>query len=332
MNNANIPDILSLARLSRNVTDLKTRMDTTRTEVVTGRYEDITAKTKGDVGAAHLLRKAIDDAKSSQSNLSIVESRAQITQATLGNIGSEGSRIATDLLAAVGRKDTSSIKILTEDAKVSLYSTFASLNTKLGERALFGGDETDRAPLANADILLTDIEAIMAGATDAADAKVQLDFYFDDPAGGFATTIYQGGTNRVALVEIGPGSRIDVSAKADDPAIKDIIRGLVSVAALNSATYADRDVTIQQSIGTVLDGDNKLVEQRASIGVNESRVAAAKARYEAEETVLTSLFNAKTARDPYEAASELQLLETQLEASYLMTARMAQLSLANFIR
>jgi flagellar hook-associated protein 3 FlgL len=332
MSDASVPDILSLSRLSRGVSDLKTRLNTTRTESVTGRYEDVTAQTKGNVGGALLLKKAIDDVKLFQSNLSLVESRAQITQVTLGNIGTEGSRIATDMLAAVGRDDESTIRNLAEDAKGSLVNTFASLNTKFAGRALFGGDETDRTPLAPPEQLIADIEAIMAGATDAADATAQLDTYFDDPTGGFATMIYQGSANRAPAVEIGPGVRIDVSAKADDPAIKDIIRGLATMAALKSATFADRDTVIVSGVSNVLDGGTRLTEQRAGIGVNEGRVAAAKARFEAEETVLTSLFNQKTARDPFEAASELQLLETQLEASYLMTARMARLSLTNFIR
>ncbi|NOX94782.1 MAG: hypothetical protein GXP04_06690 [Alphaproteobacteria bacterium] len=332
MSSTSVPDILSFTKLSRNVSGLRTRLDTTRTETTTGRYEDVTAQTKGDVGSVHLLKKAIGDVQYFQSSLLLVGSRAQITQTTLGNIGSQGSRIATNLLSAVGLEDESTVNILTGDARAALLNTFASLNAKFGERAMFGGDETDQAPLAPATQLIADIEAIMAGATDAADAQAQLDTYFDDPAGGFATTIYLGGTNRSPAVEIGPGVRIDISAKADDPAIKDIIRGLATIASLSSATFTDRDAIIANGIDNVLDGETKLTEQRALIGVSEARVEAAIKRFELEETVLARLFNAKTARDPFEAASELQLLETQLEASYLMTARLARLSLANFIR
>ena len=48
--------------------------------------------------------------------------------------------------------------------------------------------------------------------------------------------------------------------------------------------------------------------------------------------VLTQSFNQMTARDQYEAASELKQLETSLEASYTLTARLANLSLLNFMR
>ncbi|MBL4619810.1 MAG: hypothetical protein JKX88_06910, partial [Marinicaulis sp.] len=177
MSSTSVPDILSFTKLSLNVSGLRTRLDTTRTETTTGRYEDVTAQTKGDVGSVHLLKKAIGDVQYFQSSLLLVGSRAQITQTTLGNIGSQGSRIATNLLSAVGLEDESTVNILTGDARAALLNTFASLNAKFGERAMFGGDETDRAPLAPATQLIADIEAIMAGATDAADAQAQLDTY-----------------------------------------------------------------------------------------------------------------------------------------------------------
>jgi len=39
-----------------------------------------------------------------------------------------------------------------------------------------------------------------------------------------------------------------------------------------------------------------------------------------------------TSRDQYEAAAELKALEASLEASYMLTARLSQLSLMNFLR
>ena len=332
MTNISVPDVLSFSRLAQNVSDLKTRVDNTRTEAVTGRYQDLTTQLKGDVGGAQLLRKAIDDVKLFQDNLALAASRAQITQSTMGNIGSESSRIATELLSAVGRGAEATIDVLADDAKAALTVSFASLNAVYSGRALFAGDETNAPPLASVDQLIADVEAIMAGATDAADAEAQLDFYFNDPTGGFATTIYQGGAGRAPGVEIAPGTRVDASAKADDPAIKDILRGLVTIATSGSATFADVTTTITSGANQIFDAEAKLVDQRANIGINEARIAAAAARYEAEESVLSTLYNEKTLRDPYEAASELQLLESQLEASYLLTARMARLSIADFIR
>ena len=46
---------------------------------------------------------------------------------------------------------------------------------------------------------------------------------------------------------------------------------------------------------------------------------------------MTEAFNQMTARDEYEAATELESLQTMLEASYLITARLSKLSLTNYL-
>ncbi len=332
MSSVNAPDILSFSRLSRIITDIKTRSDITRTEATTGRREDITAATNGDVGGAHLLKKAVDDLKAYKSILTLAQARSQRTQSVLGGIGSDAVRIGTEALGASGREDQQALTAITADARGAVYSIFGSLNTIEAGRALFGGDVTDRPPLASADLLLADIEAIMAGATDAADAQTQIDFYFNDPAGGFATSIYLGGANKAPPVEVAPGVRMDVSATAADQPVKDLIRGLTTLATQGSATFADKPDIVDYGAKVALAADTTVINLRSAIGVGEARISDAMSRYDAEEAILTSLFNDKTGRDQFEAASELQLLESQLEASYLLTSRLARLNLTNFIR
>ncbi len=332
MSSAGIPNILSFSRLSRIVSDIKVRADVTRTEATTGRREDITAAMNGDVGGAHILNKAIDDTKSFQSLLALAQNRSQRTQSALALLGIDAVRIGTETLGASGRNDLPALEALASDARGTISTIFSALNTTDGGRALFGGDVTDRPPLASPEQLLADIDLIMAGATDTTDAQAQLDFYFNDPTGGFATSIYQGGLNKAPAVAISPGIRVDVSATAADQPIKDLIRGLVAIATHESATFPDKSGIVEYGATAALSADTSITDLRAVIGVSQARIGAALSRHEAEETILTSLFNEMTGRDQFEAASELQLLESQLEASYLLTARLARLTIADFIR
>ncbi len=332
MTNINAPDLVSFARLSRAIADIKSRADVARSESVTGRIQDVTAATNGDVGSAHLLKKAVDDAQKFQELLVVSQIRAQRTQTSLESLGGDAVRIGTEVLAASGRDDSYALSTLAADARAAVFNTFSVLNVTEGGRALFSGDASDRLPFGDPAQLLADVEAIVAGATDAADAQAQLDTYFNDPAGGFATNIYQGGVNKVAPVEISPGVRIDVSATAADQPIKDFLRGLVGIAVQGAASFGDADAFLQNNAATAIAADGDITELRGVIGVGEAQIASAISRYETEETILTSLFNDRTGRDQFEAASELQLLETQLEASYLLTARLARLSITNFIR
>lgn len=332
MTSINAPDILSFSRLSQQITDLKNRADAARAEATTGRRHDLTAATNGDIGGAHLLKKAVNDVQAYQTLLKLAQNRSQRTQIALGALGGEAVRIGSETLSAAGRQDQQAIAALSSDARAAISNIFSVLNTTDGGRALFGGNVTDRAPLAPPEAMLADIDAIVAGAADAANAQAQIDAYFNDPAGGFMSSVYQGGDQKAPPVEIAPGIRIDASATAADQPIRDLLRGLASIAAYPQASFADKNALLEDAAGASLSADAAITELRSVIGVGESRIAASIDRYEAEETILTSLYNARTSRDQFEAASELQLLETQLEASYLLTARLARLTIADYIR
>lgn len=318
--------------MSRNVADLKNRADVVRTETVTGRHEDITAHTKGNVGQAHLLKKAVDDVAAYQENLTFAIGRASATQTSLDSITTDSSRISTSALAAAERDDFAVLRTSANEARAAITTIFAALNGSVGGRALFGGDVAEQFPLTSPEQLLTDIETIVGGAADAATAEALIDTYFNDPAGGFATNIYQGGAGTAPEVEIAPGLRIDVSAKANDQSIKDMLRGLVSLAVFENAGFADAQAFAQDGATRALESESSFIELRARIGIGETRLEVARSRYADEEAALTTLFNQQTARDPFEAASQLKLLESQLESSFLLTARLSQLSIANYLR
>ena len=78
-------------------------------------------------------------------------------------------------------------------------------------------------------------------------------------------------------------------------------------------------------------GVTELVGLRASLGLTQSQISRAQDTLDTEETVLTNALNTLTARDQYEAASELEQLEASLEASYLLTSRLANLTLLNYL-
>ncbi len=326
------PDLLSFSTLSRNVADIKSRADTARTEATTGRIQDITQQTRGNVGDTHLLKKAVDDVVAYQDNITFAIGRADATQKILGSINEDSARIASQALAAAKRDDDAIVRTSAEEARGAISTIFAGLNASVGGRALFGGDVAEQFPLSSPQQLIADIEAIVAAAPDAATAEADIATYFNDPAGGFMTNIYQGGAGDAPEVEIAPGVRVDVSVRADSQEIRDMLRGLVSMIAFSSAPFTDAGSLVESGATLTLETETTFTDLRARIGAGEARLENARSRYAEEEAALTTLYNQRTTRDPYEAASQLQLLETQLESSYLLTARLSRLTLANFLR
>lgn len=327
------PTLLNHLRLSSATANLRRQAETARSELVTGRIADLPKALGGRLGGAQLLRKALDDLAVERAAIDRAGLRANVAQSTLGAVSAGASGLNASLLAALGRGDQQTIANSAVEARSQLGAAFAQLNVRVEGRSLFAGDAGDRPALASADILLSDIATLFAAAADAAQFEADLDVYFNDPAGGFRTVVYQGGAGDAASLEIAPGETVIATARADEQGVKDMIRGLSAIAvAATAGPSSKRDQSLAFAGATLLKGDSGVLDLRTRIGLEEARAEDARMRIESEEVALTAAYNAMTSRDPFEAASRLQALESQIEASFVLTSRLSRLSLTNFLR
>jgi flagellar hook-associated protein 3 FlgL len=312
--------------LSETIVRLRERIDTTSEEAVTGRYKDMTAHLSGRIGKAMLGQKAIDDVSNERTQLVLKESRLEIIQQSLTAIDDNIGQLGVRMKAALGSEDFTAREAVVRDAQAALASTFSVLNTRHGERYLFSGNATNTKPFTDADEFLDDVRAMAASATDAADFAAQMDTYFNTPGGGWQTDIYAGT----------PTSSDPAGVTGTDPAIIQSVWGLAVLALSGSdetlALFDGNSDALIQATDTIADGQAALTNVRAERGILQAQIETSKSALDVEETVLTHAFNQMTARDQYEAASELKQLETSLEASYTLTARLANLSLLNYMR
>ncbi len=71
---------------------------------------------------------------------------------------------------------------------------------------------------------------------------------------------------------------------------------------------------------------------RANLGTVEAHIETVSVQSASETSALEILKANLLSVDPYETASELQAVQTQLETLYALTARMSRLSLVDFLR
>lgn len=333
MSSYGFPTLLQYTRLTTASADIKTRADEARTELVTGRIADLKKELGASVGDMHLLRKAIDDVRAMQTATTRALGRAQSAQLAMARATEGVIETGADMLSAIGQGNQQSIDVVAVEAGLQLEAAISSFNTRFEGRSLFAGDASNQPALADADTLLTDIRAIFAGAADNAQLQADLDAYFNTPGGGFETNIYLGGAGSAARTEISDGELINYSAKADEQPVRDLLRSLSTlVVAHEQGGWPERNEALSSAATGLIQAANDITSIRARVGAAEERMAAADARFEAEATAFSATYNERTAVDPYEAASRLQALETQLEASYVATSRISQLTFANFIR
>ncbi|MEM6410088.1 MAG: flagellin [Pseudomonadota bacterium] len=312
--------------LSRAISDIRDRLGTVSQEAVTGRRTDLTASLNGRIDTAFLAQRAIDGLETDRGQLNLREIRLDLVQQSLAQVRDASAGLDTRLSAALGTGDTRRIELAADDAATAIDQIFSALNVRHGERYLFAGDATDTPPFSDGDALISDIRQIAITAIDAADFNAALNTYFNDPSGGFQQTLY-GGT---------PTASDSDAVVGIDPAIAEILSGLSTLALGRRDEIIplfDNEPEIFQSAATALfSGQTSIINLQADRGVIQQRVEREQQSLDVEETILVQTLNNLTARDQFEAASELQELQVNLEAAFLITSRLANLSILNFVR
>lgn len=314
------------SQLSRNISDVRERIKSVSAEAVTGRVNDPTKHLSGQIGDAMMGQKALNDIERDQGLMKLRETRLDITQQSLTRMQEGISGLSARAINTVSFPSAADWQSVASDARSQLEASVAALSVRHGERYLFSGDATSTAPLPGTDAIMAEIEALIGEATDGEDLNARLDAFFDPETGRFANDIYRG------TADTSNGDAITVL----DPAIMDSLRSL-SVLSMSGPGGAleglpGKDDALTDAAGRLARAEGQLTQLRAETGIEQNRVAKSLEALEKEHTILSGLFNQMTARDQYEAAAELKSLETNLEASYLLTARLTQLSLLNFLR
>jgi len=312
--------------LGRAITELRDRLDVTSQEAVTGRHADLNTTLNGRIDTALLAQKAVDDLESRRGQLNLRSTRLDLVQRSLVIVQEASAGLDTRLSAALGTGNIQSIELAAVDAAAAIDQIFAALNVRHGERYLFAGDATDRQPFPSADAVIDDVRQIAATAVDAANFNTSLDAYFNDPAGAFQQTIY-GGTQTAS----DPDAVVGI-----DPSIIEVLSGLSALALAapgEALPLIDNNPDIlERAASSLFDGQTAVINLQADRGVVQQRIERDQEGLDIEETILIQTFNNITARDQVEAITELQELQSNLEAAFLLTSRLAELSFLNFVR
>jgi flagellar hook-associated protein 3 FlgL len=304
---------------------------------VTGLKEDITLASGGKVGDAHLIRQALDQLEQTKQINSIVGDRISLAGQALSSVRETLNDINVRGTIALATETSVGIDSIATEARTAVTTVLATLSTRQGSRYLFSGESIDTPPFFKAaDQLISDISGIVSTAGSPADIETALDFYFDDPAGGFNTTIYQGSETSSDAFILTNGERVDFGITGNDPSIKNMLKGLATLAVARENEVSTTDTNFQSVFNTALNtvgsGIAGMTAIETQLGIHAMTVDRANAQNTAEEITLNQTYQSIVGVDQYVAAGELQSLQVQLESSYIITARMADLNLVNFLR
>lgn len=324
--------------LARQTAELSKRAETARTEAVTGRFADQAKAVGGRTAPIEQLERSLAELDDHTQIIGLAEGRASATQAVLTAATDSVNALTANSVTALVSTASGGGRILSEQARQALSGLTGQLNTFFAGRALFSGDGADTSPLVSADQIAAlgadSVTDAFAAGGSAGDAYAAASAAFD-VGGAFDTEVYRGGSGDAPLVEVTPDERVSIGVKADDPALRAVLRDFaVLAAAFDPATDADTDTRKELAdlaVSGLRRSISSLADLQGRLGVSEQRIADVKARNTATEAALTLSYNEITGADEYESSAAVTAIETQLSTAFLTTQRLTNLSLANFL-
>ena len=280
------------------------------------------------------------------------------TDTILGNVaGGAGAFGAITVTSTSG--DISKINQNTIETSGTAASATLTLNSSDGNFVATG---VDLSAIATVPVTLTNATTgatvvlsigVTTGLNDAAiadpDTEIRLDDFLEnvaasdgsvnvkearpgDPGYDTANPGFYKGDSAKLNVRIDINATVEFGIKANEPGIEKLVRSLYMVRNANVAPGSIDRATLESALGLVIEAMDDIPDIRSKIGSDLLALEQMKTRHQ-DFTVFTNESISQIENvDVAAAVARLSIDQTFLEASYMLTARLSQLSLANFLR
>jgi flagellin-like hook-associated protein FlgL len=350
------------SRLIDRGLSVKARMDELTTQVATGRIGDGYGDLKGGARLSVDIRAELARRETFSRQIDLAGARLETMQTTMARIGALAQDVAAKALTMV-TTGSNSVDAVAEQARMALREVASLMNTQGGGAYLFAGTDAANAPMPNADTILTSgfflqIEAEVATLAVGNGATVLANTLTTAASNAAGTTPFStflsnpmpaGGLDEPRLsipaddgTRVTYGLRANANGAAVSPGtppttgsfVRDVLRGLAVLASFtNTSTGIKPDFAqVTTEIAVSLQSAGRALEdERASLGVAERRLTAARERHDTLTLTLTRQVSGIEDAPMEETISRLEQVRTQLQANYSLIGSMREFSLINFI-
>jgi flagellar hook-associated protein 3 FlgL len=318
-------------------------------EFSTGRHADVGLTLGAGTGRDLMWRAQLSELQSLSDGNNLAATRLDLTQQALSQMRDVASTFMATITGARGAADGQATAKAAADA--ALKSLTSLLNTSYGGQYIFSGTASDQKPMADypgsppgaaktavdaaflASFGMTQSSAGVAAITPAA-MQSFLDAGFDAlfaPAPWGIT--WSQASDTAVTTRIDTGQRIDSGVTANADAFRQLAQAFTMVLDLGEGQLN------QTSFATIVDQAARLTGQgilgignvQSQLGISQNRISTATEHMTLRINAITSDLTNVEGVDKYEAATRANSLQTQLEASYALTGRIARLSILNYI-
>jgi flagellar hook-associated protein 3 FlgL len=336
--------IMNAPRLS--VLEMQRQIAEAQVETSTGRHADQGLALGGRTSEAVSLRNQFDRNAALIDMNGLTKAELDAVQSTLGSIAALAHDFTATLIGA--RNAQNGQQAVKAAAEAALASFTALINTTHNGEAVFGGINTGVAPLggyagspAKAAVdaaFLAEFgfpqSSPAAGTITSAQMDAFLTGNFDalfTPANWQGTWSQASSQNRATRVD--HDFVLESSANANEQAFRELAGALTSALDLGAGQLSQsafEKIVDRASAGAAL-AAQELGDIQGRLGRVQQTVSQTKEKLEQRNNIINREILSLEGVDAYEAATRVNTLTSQLEASYAITARIGRLSLLNFL-
>lgn len=326
-----------VSELQAQILDYQSRVSTGKK---TDRYSGIGLEAKPHLDLT-VERQAIE---AFQNTISTTELRVESMQTSLTRMTEICRDVRNEAIRTTDKGNSVGNEVLKTKAIEAIYEVTRLLNVNAGGRYLFAGRDTATEPMRPAGAIgtpgtpLDDIENIVntgpvpppiSTAGTAAPVFAAIQAYFGVTANSYVADT----TGAPISARIDHGVDLTYGIRGDDPAFRALLTGLYAAAGITiSATNEDGADALAQlaadQIGTAIDQVQALA---AKLGTQQKILEEKKDSLGRFDDFLEQRIGTIENADYAESITRLTMLQSQLQASFQITAQMRELTLTNFL-
>lgn len=331
-----VSDLSSSFRLARDNSNIKNLTFTAGNELASGKKGTHVIVRNGQSRPLALINNSLSRLQEYESSSSMAMVKLEAANSSLEKIRSTVSDVSLGILTEMGQSNPDIPSFNGIEAGTAFDTIVSTLNNRVNGESTFSGAETENEAISSSNTVLSDIENLILSSPDLNSTVSAINVYFDDPNGIFQTTVYSGSSVFRGPIEIGEdNAKISFNVKADDPKIKNAMKSLAIISAATNVSGAlsksDRLELIKMGAELGLTTNSEIISTQQTLGQQQEFLENAINSNDRNRHMLMQAKGQIENVDLYEAAAKFENFQVQLNSSYKVTARLLNLSFANYL-
>lgn len=350
---------LQLNLFNRRTVELATaNLQKSAQEMTTGRKVDVYSDL-GPMAAVTLsLRTTELQTRAYLTSNGVLSSKIEAMLTAIDSVRETVSGIFQNVSVNSSRRTAESATLQLE-AQNALKTIISTMNLSYNGDFLFSGVSSEKTALQSWEgtnsnttyspkaVLQSIVGSGPTNASDAASMIADIDSVYSssygaDPNMNFEATFYNGkaeldgsgNANVRVSARIESNRVLDYGVQANDEAFKDLQKGLAMLASVDVSKLQDDGAYkawMQGAANALSSGISKALTTSTRMGFYLQIIEDTKIRQADLSFIYRTRINDFESVDPYEAATRVKSLETQLQASYSISARLSKLTILNYL-